>query len=171
MARQVSRKNGRVLKSGDAPPPPPTCICQRSRKPDCPIPDNCTITNVCYGCKVIREDNHNCETYVGQTSRMVKKRIGEHLGDARRYRPPPAKQTGSRLSQHIGNLFFHNIPHSLNWSIIAQKQPFNPVANFCMLCNVEKVLILYHPELSTLNLRNELYGWCHHKERMLLLNT
>ena len=171
MARQVSRKNGRVLKSGDAPPPPPTCNCQRSRKPDCPIPDKCTSTNVCYGCKVIREDNHNCETYVGQTSRMVKKRIGEHLGDARRYRPPPAKQTGSRLSQHIGNLFFHNIPHSLNWSIIAQKQPFNPVANFCMLCNVEKVLILYHPELSTLNLRNELYGWCHHKERMLLLNT
>ena len=107
----------------------------------------------------------------GKTTTIVKKRIGEHLGDARRYTPPPAKQTGSRLSQHIGNLFFHNIPHSLNWSIIAQKQPFNPVANFCMLCNVEKVLILYHPELSTLNLRNELYGWCHHKERMLLLNT
>ena len=83
----------------------------------------------------------------------------------------PDQPTGSRLSQHIGNLFFHNVLHTLNWSIIAQKQPFNPVGNFCMLCNVEKVLILYHPELSTLNIRNELYGWCPHKEKFLLLNT
>ena len=68
-------------------------------------------------------------------------------------------------------LFLNNIPHTLNWSILAQKPHFNPVANFCMLCNVEKVFILYHPEFSTLNLRNELYGWCKHKEGYLLMNT
>ena len=28
-----------------------------------------------------------------------------------------------------------------------------------------------HPDFSTLNLRNELYGWCQHKERFLLMNT
>ena len=65
----------------------------------------------------------------------------------------------------------NNIPHTLDWSILAQKPHFNPVANFCMLCNVEKVFILYHPEFSTLNLRNELYGWCKHKEGYLLMNT
>ena len=168
MASQVSRKNGRVLKQRVAPPPP-TCNCQRSRKPNCPVPGKCTITDVCYRCKIVRGDNHKCESYVGQTSRNIKKRIGEHLGDARRYRP--GKSEGSRLSHYIGDLFFNDIPHTLNWSILAQKPSYSPVGNFCMLCNVEKVLIMYHPEFSTLNLRNELYGWCPHKERFLLINS
>ena len=129
----------------------------------------CTISNVCYRCKIVRGDNHKCESYVGQTSRNIKKRIGEHLGDARRYRP--GKSEGSRLSHYIGDLFFNSIPHTLNWSILAQKPSYSPVGNFCMLCNVEKVLIMYHPEFSTLNLRNELYGWCPHKERFLLINS
>ena len=103
------------------------------------------------------------------TSRKIKTRVGEHLGDARKYRPE--KPVGSRLSQYIGDLFFHNTPHTLNWSILTQKPHFNPVANFCMLCNVEKVFIIYHPDLSTINLRNELYGWCPHKEGFLLINS
>ena len=105
----------------------------------------------------------------GQTSRQIKKRIGEHLGDARKYRPE--KPVGSRLSHYIGDLFFHNTPHTISWSIESQKPHFSPVTNFCLLCNQEKVLILYHPQLATLNLRNELYGWCPHKEKSLLLNT
>ena len=102
------------------------------------------------------------------TSRKIKTRIVEHLRDARKFRPE--KPVGSRLSHHIGNLFFKDIPHSLNWTILAQKRHFSPVENFCMLCNVEKVFILYHPEFSSLNLRNELFGFCFHKERYLLLN-
>ena len=133
------------------------------------MPGKCTTTDVCYSCKVVRGDNHKCESYVGQTSRQVKKRIGEHLGDARKYRPE--KPVGSRLSHYIGDLLFHNIPHTLNWSIESQKQHFSPITNFCLLCNVEKVLILYHPQLATLNLRNELYGWCPHREKYLLLNS
>ena len=168
MARHVSRKNGRVLKRTVAPPPP-SCKCQRSRKPHCPVPGQCTITNVCYSCKVERTDNHRCESYIGQTSRPIKKRIGEHLGDARRFRPE--KPVGSRLSHYIGDLFFNDTPHTLTWAIEAQKKSFSPVENFCMLCNHEKVLILYHSQLATLNLRNELFGWCPHKEKHLLLNT
>ena len=86
MARQVSRKNGRVLKQTVAPPPP-TCNCQRARKPDCPVPGKCTIKDVCYRCEVKRDDNHVCENYTGQTSREVKRRIREHLSDADRYNP------------------------------------------------------------------------------------
>ena len=168
MARQVSRKNGRVLKQRVAPPPP-TCNCQISRKHLCPVPDKCTATNVCYRCEVIRGDNHKCDNYVGQTSRKIKTRIGEHLSDARKYRPE--KPVGSRLSHHIGDLFFNNTPHTLNWSILAQKEHFSPVTNFCRLCNEEKVFIIYHPEISTINLRNELYGWCKHKDKYLLINN
>ena len=168
MARQVSRKNGRVLKQTVAPPPP-TCNCQRARKPDCPVPGKCTIKDVCYRCEVKRDDNHVCENYTGQTSREVKRRIKEHINDASRYNPDRPK--GSRLSQYIGNLNFNDIPHTLNWTILSQKKHFSPVANFCLLCNVEKVYILYHPEFASLNLRNELYGFCKHKEKYLLLNS
>ena len=99
----------------------------------------------------------------------IKKRISEHLTDARNYTPERPK--GSRLSHYIGNLNFNNIQHTLNWTILSQKKHFSPVANFCLLCNVEKVYILYHPEFASLNLRNELYGYCFHKERYLLLNS
>ena len=111
MARQVSRKNGRVLKQRVAPTPP-SCNCQRSRKPHCPVPGKCTSKNVCYRCNIERGDNHRCDSYVGMTSRKIKTRIGEHLSDARKFRPE--KPVGSRLSQYIGDLFFHNIPHTLN---------------------------------------------------------
>ena len=168
MARQVARKNGRVLKQ-TVVQPPPTCNCQRARKPDCPVPGKCTIKDVCYKCEVKREDNHQCENYTGQTSRAVKRRIKEHLGDARKF--TPQKPVGSRLSHYIGNLIFTDTPYTLNWSILAQKRHFSPVQNFCMLCNVEKELIIYHPEFSSLNLKNELYGYCSHKEKYLLINS
>jgi len=168
MARQVSRKNGRILKQ-HAAPPPPSCNCQRSRKPDCPVPGNCTAKDVCYRCQVVRDDNHTCENYTGQTCRPIKTRIKEHLDGARKF--DPAKPVGSRLSQHIGNLFLNNIPHTLNWSILSQNRHFSPVENFCLLCNVEKTFIIYHPEFSSLNFRNELFGYCFHKERYLLLNS
>ena len=168
MASQVSRKNGRDLKQ-NATPPPPSCNCQRSKKPDCPVPGKCTIKDVCYRCEVVREDNHTCENYTGQTSREIKRRVREHLGDASRF--DPDKPEGSRLSQHIGNLFLNNIPYTLNWTILSQKRHFSPVSNFCMLCNVEKAFIIYNPEISSLNSRNELFGFCFHKERYLLLNS
>ena len=69
----------------------------------------------------------------------------------------------------IGNLIFTDTPYTLNWSILAQKRHFSPVQNFCMLCNVEKELILYHPEFSSLNLKNELYGYCFHKDIFSLI--
>ena len=140
---QVARKNGRILKL-QAAPEAPSCNCQRSRKPHCPVPGKCTAKDVCYRCEVVRGDNHSCDNYVGQTCRPIKKRIGEHLTGARNF--DPAKPLGSRLSQHIGNLFFNQIPHTLNWSILSQNRHFSPVTNFCMLCNVEKTFIIYHPK-------------------------
>ena len=137
MASQVSRKNGRVLKQ-NAAPPPPYCNCQRSRKPDCPVPGKCTIKDVCYRCEVVREDNHTCENYTGQTSK-IKRRVREHLGDA--IRLDPDKPEGSRLSQHIGNLFLTTYLTSLFGQYCLKKRHFSQVSNFCLLCNVEKAFM------------------------------
>ena len=168
MARQVSRKKWKSFENKSCPS---TTIMQlpEEQEASLPIPGKCTTKDVCYSCKIERGDNHRCESYIGQTSRQIKKRIGEHLGDARKYRPE--KPVGSRLSHYIGDLFFNDINHTLTWSIEAQKSHYSPIQDFCMLCNWEKVLIIYNPQLSTLNLRNELFGWCPHKEKYLLLNS
>ena len=170
MASQIARKNGRVLKRNVAPPPP-TCNCRPSRKADCPLPGKCTASNVCYHCKVVREDNHVCENYCGQTKNAVKLRITRHKTDAEKYHPIENNAGMSKLSQYVGGLIFNNIPWSWSWSILRQSQAFSPISNRCDLCLWEKFYIMYHPEFASLNLRSELYGYCRHKESHLLLKA
>ena len=75
----------------------------------------------------------------------------------------------SRLSKHVGELMFQNVPHQVDWSVLAKAAPHDPVTGWCSLCNHEKYFILYKPELSDLNHHQELFGWCLHKTRNLLL--
>ena len=133
------------------------------------MPGKCTAFNVCYHCKVEREDNHTCETYTGLTCRPIKTRIREHLSHAENYDPVNNKAGMSKLSQHVGGLIFDNIPWNWEWQILCHSQTFSPISNRCDLCLKEKYYIMYHPELATLNLRSELFGACRHKERHLLI--
>ena len=169
MARQVSRKNGRILRKNMPEPPKPGCNCQRSRKDDCPCPGQCTISNVCYSCEVVREDDNSVEYYVGQTTQKIKTRIGQHKRDAANYHPSQKEKKISRLSHQIGELELNRVPYHLEWSILSKENLYDPVSDFCSLCNREKYLIMC-PERATLNLRSELFGWCFHKTRNLLKN-
>ena len=168
MASQISRKNGRAKKQ-NVEPTPPTCNCQVSRKPNCPVPGKCTAQNVCYHCRVERGDNHTCEHYLGLTAQKIKSRVTQHIDDAKKFHPVNNKSGMSKLSQHIGGLIFANIPYTCHWEILCQEQVFSPISGRCDLCVKEKYLIMYHPELATLNLRSELYGSCRHKDRFLLI--
>ena len=168
MASQISRKNGRVKKQ-NVEPTPPTCNCQVSRKPNCPVPGKCTATNVCYHCRVEREDNHTCKNYAGMTAQVLKTRIGQHLTDAKKFHPVTNKSGMSKLSQHVGGLIFSNIPWSWHWDILCHAKIFSPISERCDLCVKEKYYILYHPELASLNIRSELFSACRHKDRFLLI--
>ena len=151
-------------------PPKPGCNCQRSRKDDCPCPGQCTISNVCYSCEVVREDDNSVEYYVGQTTQKIKTRIGQHKRDAANYHPSQKEKKISRLSRHIGELELNKVPYHLEWSILSKENLYDPVSDFCSLCNREKYLIMYRPERATLNLRSELFGWFFLKTRNLLKN-
>ena len=75
------------------------------------------------------------------------------------------------LSKHIWNLRDNDIEHSLSWRIITKAQPYSSTNKRCNLCLKEKLLIIRHPHLSSLNKRNELVSSCRHRNKALLRNN
>ena len=63
------------------------------------------------------------------------------------------------------------IEFELKWKILDRAQPFSPISGVCGLCTQEKWYILFKPELSTLNRREDILVHCFHKEQALLKNS
>ena len=169
MAKQISRKNGRILRN-KIQPLTPKCNCQVSHKADCLLLGQCTVKNICYMCKVTRLDDNSSKCNVGITVQMAKSRFKQHIDDAKKWRPNATGIEMSKLSQHIGGLIFSKIPYKLEWSVLVKANPHDPVTDFCSLCNSEKYFIMHHPEFSDINFRSELYGNCSHRKRNLLID-
>ena len=124
-----------------------------------------------YGATVTNESDNSVETYTGLTANAFKKRVRQHETDIEKYRPhdPDNHKSGTRLSRHCGQLAADNIPYNIAWRILKEtKTAFNPTTGFCVLCSMEKYLIMFKPEDATLNLRSEFFSHCRHKERHLL---
>ena len=82
------------------------------------------------------------------------------------------QNTGTlELSKHIWTLKDSNIDHSISCRIISSCSPYNSSSKQCNLCLGEKFLIIYRPDLSSLNKRNELVSSCRHRNKALLRNT
>ena len=121
-------------------------------------------------CSVTNRNTGQVETYTGVTKRKFKKRWDEHKSSFRHL-----DQSGAtKLSVHIWDLRGDNVDvdifNDLNWGIIAQCVPFNPVTNICRLCLEEKFRILFEPANASLNQRSEFFTTCRHKEGWLLVN-
>ena len=52
--------------------------------------------------------------------------------------------------------------------VLRAKTRFGPVMDICRLCLTEKHLIMQQPGLGTLNVEDEFYSACRHKEPILL---
>ena len=82
MQKHLSRHNNRILKEEIQQKHPELreilkCNCQPRFRPQCPLPDTCTVTNCIYICKVT-ETHHNInEFYTGSTVNF-KSRYGIH---------------------------------------------------------------------------------------------
>ena len=57
----------------------------------------------------------------------------------------------------------------VNFNIIGRATPYSPVSGICNLCTAEKFKIMFNPATSSLNSRQELYGYCRHKHYKLLI--
>ena len=74
----------------------------------------------------------------------------------------------TELSTYILNLKESDTPYSIKWRIIKQCRPYSNKTKRCNLCLYEKFVIICHPELSSLNTRNELISTCRHRKKQLL---
>ena len=78
------------------------------------------------------------------------------------------KRNATELSKHIWKLKDSNTSYTINWKIIKKSQTYSNKTKRCNLCMSEKFIIICHPELSSLNKRNELISTCRHRKKFLL---
>ncbi|XP_061775427.1 uncharacterized protein LOC133564911 [Nerophis ophidion] len=141
--------------------------CNCRKKPDCPLNGRCLQTSVVYQAKVIRKDINTSNTYVGLTEGAFKTRWNNHNASFRNQ----TLQNSTELSKHIWNLKDNNVEYSITWQILASSTPYNSGNKRCNLCLKEKLFIIYHPDLSSLNKRSEIISTCRHRRKHLLGNT
>ena len=167
----IDSHNKRILKSHDTNTTPEntnvnkTCNCRQANT--CPLNGNCLQSSVIYQATVTRRDNDTTETYIGLTENEFKTRYRNHTASFRHAK----HRNSTELSKYIWTLKDNNIDHSISWRILSKKPSYSSSNKRCSLCLKEKTLIICHPELSTLNKRNELVSSCRHRNKTLLCNT
>ena len=168
MRRNISKHNNQIFQQRLQENNPqsrevPNCNCQVSRRPDCPFPGQCNVSNVVYRCHVTTP-NGITETYTGCT-KDFKTRCQAHL---RSFENINNKQT--TLSSYVWSLKHANTPYTIRWSHRARGRPYNPSTGVCRLCLLEKYFILFEQDGASLNQRDEFFGHCFHKKPQLLMS-
>ena len=128
---------------------------------------NCLQSSVVYQATVIRNDNNTSETYIVLTETDFKTRHRNHTASFRHAK----HKNSTELSKHIWTLKNDNIDYSISWRVLSSNSPYNSSSKRCNLCLKEKFLIIYRPDLSSLNKRNELVSSCRHRNKALLHNS
>ena len=115
-----------------------------------------------------RQDNGVEEKYFGSTQ-WFKTRWYQHNSNERHWK----NRNKTKLAGYIWKLKSNDPPvaYSLDWKVIDKGKTFNPITGVCRLCLKEKFHILYNPEASTLNSRDEIFTPCPHKHKFLLSNA
>ena len=79
-----------------------------------------------------------------------------------------SKKNDPELSKHLWQLKEQEKDFAISWKILAKAKSYSNLTKRCNLCNTEKFYILYKPDMTTLNKRNELVSTCRHKRKFLL---
>ena len=159
MQKVIAGRNSKILSEEEQPPR--TCSCRKNTP--CPLEGRCLERNIIYNATVTLQDGSQ-QTYTGNTSTDFKSRLAVHKQSFK----SDLNQTS--LSKHIHDLKKQNLDYNLTWKILDRGYPYSPVSNVCNLCTKEKFHILFRPELSLLNSRNEIYSNCRHKQSLLLVS-
>ena len=129
----------------------------------CPADGKCLSEGVIYQAVVTREDGI-VDSYIGMTATSFKGRWRNHMSSFKTRNPNNA----TALSRYIWDLQDKKIGYSLQWRLVSRGKPYNHVTDTCRLCIREKYFIVYHPEMSSINSRNEIASHCPHKIGQLL---
>ena len=146
---------------------PKSSNCNCRKKDDCPLEGKCLTESVIYQATVIRSDTTKQETYVGLTENQFKTRYRSHLSSFRNIK----YRNSTELSKYIWTLKDSNVQYSIKWKVIKRCRPYSNISKRCNLCLHEKFVIMYHPELCSLNSRSEFVTACRHRRKFLLCNS
>ena len=125
------------------------CNCRVSN--ECPVDRKCLQSGVVYQAIIAREDGI-IDTYVGMTANSFKDRWRNHMSSFRTRNP----NNSTTISKYIWDLQDKNIQYSLKWRLIAKGKPYNHVTDTCRLCIREKYLIIFQPDMASINSISEI---------------
>ena len=164
LERKITSHNSRILKSDTNSEDEKECSCRT--KSNCPVNEKCLKKGVIYQAEVKSDDN-KVETYIGLAATTFKDRYSNHKSSFKTRNP----KNSTTLSKYIWGLQDKGIKYEVKWKLVGSAPPYNPVSDKCKLCVKEKYFIIFQPEMATLNSRNEIAGFCNHKDSQLLKNS
>ena len=159
----VSSHNAKIYKEKFPIDVQSDCKCGQN---PCILTDGCDSKNIIYQA-TLTQDNGKVDTYVGLCSTPFWQRYANHKTSFSNQK----HRNETTLSSFIWDLKEKNINFTLKWRVIDRGKPYNPVSGDCQLCLKEKFIIIFKPEISTLNSRNELGSNCRHKPHSLLMRV
>lgn len=140
--------------------------CNCRQKVSCPLSGKCLTESIVYQATVTREDTAEEMTYVGHTGGQFKTRYNNHTNSFRNVK----HKHSTALSKYVWLLKESDVQYSMKWKIIKKCKSYSNKTKRCNLCLHEKFIIIYYPQLSSLNSRNELLSACRHRKNFLLCN-
>ena len=175
----IASQNSKIIGKGEAHAAKRKCSCPAKDKPTCPLAGECLAENIIYQAKIKAlppkraelEDEElmdprlgKVQTYLGRTKPNWKSRLGNHTASFKNI----GQRTDSGLSKYVWDLKGQKRGFKLSWSLIARSTSYSPSLDICRLCLTEKHLLMQQPGLGTLNVEDEFYAACRHKEPLLL---
>ena len=162
IGKTISGHNKKVLKGEEVTPP---CVCTRYQ---CEVQGKCEEKGLIYQCEVRTNQENQAgtsETYIGLTENSFKDRLTKHRKNIN-----TEGYHKNSFSNYIWDLKRRNINFELSWRIVAKSKPYSPATKTCQLCIQEICYILFRRNMSSLNKKNEFFGYCLHKSKFLLQN-
>ena len=106
------------------------------------------------------------ETYLGASQAWKTRYTTGHARDER----DPAYRHATTRAEYIWQLKDEGKTYSESWRIIDRASRYNPITKRCNLCLKEKVYIIFHRNLASLNKRvlAEFYQPCLHRFQTFL---
>ena len=164
IASIISSHNKTILTKHTNTQPTVCDSCNCRQKMSCPLDGKCLAEGVAYQATVKREGTGDAQTYVGITEGSFKSRYNNHTSTFRN----PKRKHSTALSKYIWNLKDINANFSLKWKIIKRCKAYSARTKRCNLCLHEKLIIIRHPKMATLNSRSELLSSCRRRMKHLL---
>ena len=162
MGNIIKSHNNKILKATTKENEEPSCNCNKTNKPKCPLKGHCQATNIIYEATV--NTSKQTVNYIGSTANTFKIRFTNHKASFKNIN----QRNCTQLSKFIWENGLNPTP-DIEWKILSKCPSYLPGNKYCQLCLEEKMRIIFSfNRPTTLNTRSDMYGLCPHKKKFTL---